>query len=209
MRLGFCASICTILTLQALKLAGFVYICSAFPQTLKPQPDMKPLSLAAWAAICMTSVLTSCHENFDKRLEREAREFTENRCPQEPEPGTRLDSTTYHPEQQDHAQDPCADQVDRPRFRRHPRSSLQQHQGALRQMRDPQRPQSQDLAYFCNYLDAEEFKKLSYHEFSYTTNYTIYNSYFTSNNFLSFLCFEKDQKILENKYQLLKKVQKE
>ena len=69
--------------------------------------------------------------------------------------------------------------------------------------------QSQDLAYFCNYLDAEEFKKLSYHEFSYTTNYTIYNSYFTSNNFLSFLCFEKDQKILENKYQLLKKVQKE
>ena len=60
---------------------------------------MKPLSLAAWAAICMTSVLTSCHENFDKRLEREAREFTENRCPQEPEPETRLDSTTYHPEQ--------------------------------------------------------------------------------------------------------------
>lgn len=40
-------------------------------------------------------VCTSCFESFDKRLQREAREFTENHCPQVPEPGTLLDSTTY------------------------------------------------------------------------------------------------------------------
>lgn len=38
---------------------------------------------------------SSCFESFDKRLQREAREFTENHCPQVPEPGTLLDSTTY------------------------------------------------------------------------------------------------------------------
>ena len=41
--------------------------------------------------------LTACQENFDQRLQREAKEFTETHCPQEPEPGTRLDSTTYSP----------------------------------------------------------------------------------------------------------------
>ena len=39
--------------------------------------------------------LTSCQESFDNRLYREAKEFTVNHCPQEPEKGTRLDSTTY------------------------------------------------------------------------------------------------------------------
>ena len=69
--------------------------------------------------------------------------------------------------------------------------------------------QNQDLAYYCNYLDAEDFTKLSYHEFSYTTNYTIYSSYFTSNSFLSFMCFEKDEQVLKTKYQYLMQVAKE
>lgn len=46
----------------------------------------------------LTSFFLSCQENFDKRLQREAHEFTENHCPQEPEPGSRLDSTTYNPQ---------------------------------------------------------------------------------------------------------------
>lgn len=40
---------------------------------------------------------TSCQSDFDKRLQQEALNFTANNCPQEPEPGTRLDSLTYHP----------------------------------------------------------------------------------------------------------------
>ncbi len=39
----------------------------------------------------------ACQESFDKRLQREAREYTERHCPAEPEPGTRLDSVTYTP----------------------------------------------------------------------------------------------------------------
>ena len=39
--------------------------------------------------------LAGCQERFDERLQREAREFTEKHCPQEREPGTVLDSTTY------------------------------------------------------------------------------------------------------------------
>lgn len=42
-------------------------------------------------------LLLSCRESFDRRLQREAREFTENKCPMEPEPGTLLDSTVYDP----------------------------------------------------------------------------------------------------------------
>ena len=41
--------------------------------------------------------LAGCQERFDERLQREAREFTEKHCPQEREPGTVLDSTTYSP----------------------------------------------------------------------------------------------------------------
>lgn len=37
----------------------------------------------------------SCQENFEQRLSRETQEFTQKHCPQEPEPGTRLDSITY------------------------------------------------------------------------------------------------------------------
>jgi len=43
-------------------------------------------------------MLLSCHESFDRRLQREAREFTESKCPMEPEPGTLLDSTVYDPQ---------------------------------------------------------------------------------------------------------------
>ena len=41
------------------------------------------------------SLLVACQENFDQRLQREAREFTSNNCPQELEPDSRLDSITY------------------------------------------------------------------------------------------------------------------
>lgn len=40
-------------------------------------------------------LLSACQESFDHRLAREAREFTQNSCPYEPEPGTRLDSVAY------------------------------------------------------------------------------------------------------------------
>ena len=42
--------------------------------------------------------LAGCQERFDERLQREAREFTAKHCPQEREPGTVLDSTTYSPD---------------------------------------------------------------------------------------------------------------
>lgn len=41
-------------------------------------------------------LFSACQESFDKRLEREAREYTRNKCPYEPEPGTRLDSVAYN-----------------------------------------------------------------------------------------------------------------
>ena len=41
--------------------------------------------------------LAGCQERFEERLQREAREFTAKHCPQEREPGTVLDSTTYSP----------------------------------------------------------------------------------------------------------------
>ena len=40
-------------------------------------------------------LFVSCQESFDKRLAREAGEFTREKCPFEPQPGCRLDSTTY------------------------------------------------------------------------------------------------------------------
>lgn len=54
--------------------------------------------LLAGAALC-----AACQEPFDKRLEREARDFTEKHCPSEPEPGTRLDSATYTPARREYA----------------------------------------------------------------------------------------------------------
>lgn len=42
-------------------------------------------------------LLCSCQENFEKSLQREAREFTEKQCPQEVEEGTMLDSLVYLP----------------------------------------------------------------------------------------------------------------
>ncbi len=46
--------------------------------------------------VMLPFIFTSCFESFDKRLQREAREFTDNHCPQVPESGTLLDSTTYN-----------------------------------------------------------------------------------------------------------------
>ncbi len=43
----------------------------------------------------LTLCVTGCQENFDKRLQREAREYTEKHCPEESEPGTTLDSLSY------------------------------------------------------------------------------------------------------------------
>ena len=60
--------------------------------------NMKSTSWCSVAFLPALLCLTACQENFDKRLQREAREFTENHCPQEPEPGTRLDSTSYEPD---------------------------------------------------------------------------------------------------------------
>lgn len=48
-------------------------------------------ALAVGALLC----LTACHEDFDKRLSREAREYTDAHCPWEPEAGTRMDSVAY------------------------------------------------------------------------------------------------------------------
>ena len=55
--------------------------------------------LAAAVLVCI-QFLAGCQESFDHRLQREAKEFTERHCPMEPEPGTRLDSTTYSPQTQ-------------------------------------------------------------------------------------------------------------
>ena len=58
---------------------------------------MRSIASATVAILSAILSLTACQESFDKRLQREARDFTENHCPQEPEPGTQLDSTTYAP----------------------------------------------------------------------------------------------------------------
>lgn len=58
---------------------------------------MRSIASATVAILSAILSLTACQESFDKRLQRETRDFTENHCPQEPEPGTQLDSTTYAP----------------------------------------------------------------------------------------------------------------
>lgn len=40
-------------------------------------------------------VFVSCQENFDKRLQREAKEYSVQHCPQQVQEETMLDSTTY------------------------------------------------------------------------------------------------------------------
>lgn len=42
--------------------------------------------------LLLPTILISCKDGFDKDLEREAKEFTTNRCPIEVESGTTLDS---------------------------------------------------------------------------------------------------------------------
>lgn len=46
-------------------------------------------------SIVLCCCLWGCQNNFDKRLEKEAKDFTANNCPQEVEEGTTLDSLTY------------------------------------------------------------------------------------------------------------------
>lgn len=58
--------------------------------------SVRKLTLAL-SFLLLLAVNVACYENFDKRLQREAREYTENHCPWEPEPGSRLDSTVYSP----------------------------------------------------------------------------------------------------------------
>lgn len=45
-----------------------------------------------------TIIFVGCQGNFDRKLQREAAEITRNQCPQEPEPGTRMDSVSYDPQ---------------------------------------------------------------------------------------------------------------
>lgn len=47
------------------------------------------LTMLACGGIC------ACQSNFDKRLAKEAKDFTTGNCPQEVEAGTVLDSLTY------------------------------------------------------------------------------------------------------------------
>ena len=47
--------------------------------------------------LLLPTILISCKDGFDKELEREAKEFTTNRCPIEVESGTTLDSLIYDP----------------------------------------------------------------------------------------------------------------
>lgn len=47
--------------------------------------------------LLLPTILISCKDGFDKELEREAKDFTTNRCPIEVESGTTLDSLTYDP----------------------------------------------------------------------------------------------------------------
>lgn len=46
-------------------------------------------------AVALLLCVIGCQENFDKRLEREAQEYTAKHCPEEAEPGTTLDSLSY------------------------------------------------------------------------------------------------------------------
>ncbi|MCM1108333.1 MAG: hypothetical protein NC388_04645 [Clostridium sp.] len=51
-----------------------------------------------WIGLAALLTLTGCrYENFDKRCEREAREFTAKQCPRRMDPYTIMDSLTYTP----------------------------------------------------------------------------------------------------------------
>ena len=54
---------------------------------------MYKIFLSAIATLC---VLTSCQEDFDNRLKREATEYTKKHCPLRIEEGNTLDSLTYN-----------------------------------------------------------------------------------------------------------------
>lgn len=43
--------------------------------------------------LLLPTILISCKDGFDKELEREAKDFTTNRCPIEVESGTTLDTS--------------------------------------------------------------------------------------------------------------------
>lgn len=47
--------------------------------------------------LALTLLAASCQENFDSRLQREAKEYTAKHCPEPTEEGSTLDSLTYDP----------------------------------------------------------------------------------------------------------------
>lgn len=60
-----------------------------------PTPQlMKHTAFIISAAACAL-LASSCQEQFDKRLKREAEDYTMKHCPQQAEEGTVLDSLTY------------------------------------------------------------------------------------------------------------------
>ncbi len=58
---------------------------------------------AIFPTLLAALLCAACQESFDKRLQREAKEYTEKHCPAEPEAGTRLDSVTYSPAVREYA----------------------------------------------------------------------------------------------------------
>lgn len=57
---------------------------------------MKLFSKSIHLFIPLSILLLSCQGNFDKRLQKEAEEYTISNCPQTVEEGTQLDSITYN-----------------------------------------------------------------------------------------------------------------
>lgn len=59
---------------------------------------MKITSALVFKLLIPSVLCASCVDNFDKRLQQEAAQYTANNCPQEAEPGTQLDSLVYNPQ---------------------------------------------------------------------------------------------------------------
>lgn len=59
------------------------------------------VSIIKKSALCsmLLCLMCACQGNFDDRLEKEAKAFTADNCPQEVEAGTLLDSLTYDKQQ--------------------------------------------------------------------------------------------------------------
>ncbi len=74
-------------------LVNYEYICNHNQSKITMK---KVFGTFAMSALLMPMVaMTSCKENIDERFEREAREYTEKKCPVMIYENTRLDSMTY------------------------------------------------------------------------------------------------------------------